>query len=647
MNRILFTLSLLVLLLVLTACGNLLADDIAPPPNSDVPSPVSAQPTRVSSPSYPLVKPHAADGEAIFEEKCAPCHGTNGLGDGPQADELPNPVSPIGTSQVARQSSPAEWYSIVSEGNLERFMPPFLSLSDRQRWDVVAYSYNLSMEEDALAIGEELYQANCANCHGMQGRGDGAAATNLSTPPQSFVDLNYMASRSTAEFFDAVTAGSDPDMPAFGDQLSETERWAVSDYLRSLTFVPTDEMVASQTTEQDSMSSDNPVESGVSTDESDESINNEDNVQVDLGAVIGIVVNASGGKVPSGDSATLYGFDEMQQTYTQTAIIEEDGRYVFDDVEMPPERVFMVKTDYEGVTYGSDIGTAHAAGMILDLPITVYDKTTDDSTLSIDRLHIFLEQESEDTLRVVELYVVSNLGEKTIAAKGEGEAVISYSLPPGATDLEIQDGTIGERYVLTDDGFGDTINIRPGFGEYQTIFTYLMPLDGKIDVTHPVSLPAEALVILAPDVLNVKGEGLQDAGSRNVQGVQYQMYSGTSLSPGDEIKFSASASSPNLMSSFDNTSSTSLVFGLGVLGLALIFSGVWLYRRNKSINGDSGAPDDANIIHQDDQEDDIDTVMDAIIALDDQYKAGELPEDAYIQRRGELKDRINTIREEQ
>ena len=644
MKRILLTLSLLVPLL--TACGNLLAEDITPPPNSDVPPPVTALPTRVTSPSFPLVTPRAVDGEAIYEEKCTPCHGVNGLGDGPQSDELPNPVSAIGTLPVARLASPAEWYSIVSNGNLERYMPPFPSLTDRQRWDVVAYSYSLSWDEDALAWGEELYRVNCASCHGDQGRGDGVAASDLSSAPQSFTNLNYMASRSTAEFFDAVTAGVDQDMPAFERQLSESERWAVSDYLRSMTFTPIGELTANRTTEQDSISSDNPVESG----ESEEGSNIEDSDQLDMapvvGVVIGAVVNASGGKAPFGETVTLYGFDQMQQTYTQTAIIEEDGRYVFDDVEMPPERVFMVTADYEGVTYGSDIGTAHAAGMILDLPITVYDKTTDDLTLSIDRLHIFLEQENEDTLRVVELYVVSNLGEKTVAALGEGEAVIRYFLPPSATDLEIQDGIIGERYVLTDDGFGDTINIRPGFGEYQTIFTYLMPLDGRIDVTHPVSLPAEAIVILAPEVLNVKGEGLQDAGSRNVQGVQYQMYSGTSLSPGDDINFSASASSPNLMSSFDNTSSTSLVVGLGVLGLALIFGGVWLYRRNKSVNGDNGAPDDANIIHQDDQEDDIDTVMDAIIALDDQYKAGELPEDAYIQRRGELKDRINTIREE-
>ena len=36
-------------------------------------------------------------------------------------------------------------------------------------------------------------------------------------------------------------------------------------------------------------------------------------------------------------------------------------------------------------------------------------------------------------------------------------------------------------------------------------------------------------------------------------------------------------------------------------------------------------------------------LLDAILTLDDQYKAGELPEEAYIKRRGELKARIKEL----
>jgi hypothetical protein len=37
--------------------------------------------------------------------------------------------------------------------------------------------------------------------------------------------------------------------------------------------------------------------------------------------------------------------------------------------------------------------------------------------------------------------------------------------------------------------------------------------------------------------------------------------------------------------------------------------------------------------------------LDAIVALDDLYQAGELPETAYQQRRADLKERLRKIRE--
>jgi len=35
--------------------------------------------------------------------------------------------------------------------------------------------------------------------------------------------------------------------------------------------------------------------------------------------------------------------------------------------------------------------------------------------------------------------------------------------------------------------------------------------------------------------------------------------------------------------------------------------------------------------------------MDAIIALDDQYQAGHLPESAYLERRAKLKQRLSEL----
>ena len=66
----------------LAACVSL-ASDITPPPGYVPPQP---QPT--AAPVYPMVPPDPQAGAPIYAEKCAPCHGESGLGDGSQAGAL-------------------------------------------------------------------------------------------------------------------------------------------------------------------------------------------------------------------------------------------------------------------------------------------------------------------------------------------------------------------------------------------------------------------------------------------------------------------------------------------------------------------------------------------------------------------------------
>jgi len=232
----LFLLSTLVLLL--SACDLSLAADVTPPPDQIQEPAVQGGLDSPSELLYPLVPPDPSKGAAIFTDKCAPCHGADGFGDGPRSVGLPNPVAAIGTRGVARESTPIQWYTVVSQGNIERFMPPFKSLTERQRWDVVAYTYSLSAPPESVAEGAVLFQAACTNCHGEGGKGDGPHVYTFSVPPPDFSDQEYMAAKSGADFYKAIVGGILPDMPPFEDQFSENERWALSDYIRSLAFVP-------------------------------------------------------------------------------------------------------------------------------------------------------------------------------------------------------------------------------------------------------------------------------------------------------------------------------------------------------------------------------------------------------------------------
>ncbi len=623
-------------LLLLSACSFSLAEDVTPPPNYQAPAVAQTQPAPVAGPLYPFVAPDPTLGAAIYTEKCAPCHGATGLGDGPRASQLPNPVAAIGTAELARQSSPAEWYRIVTEGNLDRFMPPFASLSDPERWDVVAYTLKLSMSDASLIEGGELYDTNCASCHGEMGQGDGPDVAGLASQPLDFTDQAAMAQKTGAEFYQAVSIGITPGMPGFAGQLSEAQIWSLSDYVRTLSFTSGGEPIAAATTPA--------VEAALPAGQeatSDANAVAEANLEEMTGVVFGLVSNASIVADPSDLMVTLTGFDDMQAVYTQTTALAEDGTYQFNEVEMPAGRVFMATIDYDGTTYGSDIAIAESGNRNLDLPITLYENTSDASILVADRVHLFFEFADADTMRVIELWIISNPTQQTLVADPDSGETIHFSLPEGAMNLEFQDGLLGGRYLETPDGFADTIAVRPGSGSYQVLFAFEMPYDRKLELNQQITIPANALVILVPQgSINVKADGLTDAGTRDVQGTQYQMYNGNALQAGETLSLTITGKAAT-GTSVSTGSQSGLLIGLGALGIVMIGAGVFLYLRNR--NSDVGTEYDDLDAASEPFSENSETLMEAILALDDLHKAGQLPEEAYHRRRAELKDRLREI----
>jgi mono/diheme cytochrome c family protein len=614
---------------LLAGCNFSLAADVTPPPGYQPPPEAQATGPAPSGQVFPVVPPDPVQGASIYAEKCAPCHGVSGLGDGPQASSLPNPVPPLGSPEVARAATPSDWFTIVTQGNLERFMPPFRSLSDHERWDVVAYALTLSSSPENLTNGETLYQQNCAACHGEGGQGDGPQAAGMDVPDLTNQEL--MAGRSANDLFQAVSQGAGEKMPAFSETLSDPERWDVVDYTRSFTFASA---VADATTTEQAQAT--PAVSSVEITATPGISQTQT-----LGAVSGIVMNASGGLAPPGAAVNLHAFDQMQVVYTATTTLEEDGSYTFVDLDMPPGRAFLTTMDYDGVVYGSDLAVAEEGKTSLELPLQIYDSTTDTSALSVDRLHYFFEFVDESTLRVLELYIISNPGNKTVVATQDGEAVLSFQLPQGATNLQFEDGTLGDRYIQTPDGFGDTVPVRPGSGNYQVLYSYEMPYNRKLELSRPINLPVQAVVILVPEQsIKIKGEGIQDAGTRDIQGLQYHMYNGQAVQSGENLELTVTGKPASSSPALTTSSSSNLLIGAGVLGLVLVAAGVWLFLRNRpepedepeeSWPADSATPESAE------------SIMDAILALDDLYQDGTLPEDAYLQRRNDLKKRLEGV----
>ncbi|MCP4142404.1 MAG: c-type cytochrome [Chloroflexi bacterium] len=632
-----FLIILAILAISLSACVSL-AEDITPPPNSAMPT---SRPTM--APVFPENTPDAANGATIYAEKCAACHGESGLGDGEEGSKLPNPVAALGSTKVAAQASPAEWFIAVTEGNLEFYMPPFASLTDQERWDVVAYAFSLSSSEEEIAIGEKIFQAKCAECHGEDGAGEVSSA--------DFSNQSFMATRSAATLAKTIINGSSAGMEAYGEEFSGEEIAALTNYIRSFSF----DFAFDKTAQEDTGTEAATEDSAETTADGEEQTETTAESDVDLGGKItGVVTNGSGGELPKGITIQLEAYDHDMSTggfnkvFTLETALNTDGTYLFENVETLEGRAFLAVIEKDGVIYNSQPNFVAEGNTELELPIIFYETSTDSSELSIDRLHIFFEPPNTEAelAQVIEVFVVSNPSLYAIVAE-EGKAAIEFVLPQGATNIQFEDSVFGERYTETTDGFGDTMPILPGIGDHEVVVFFELPFEksflagNKLNFTQKISHPIDSAIVMAPQGLKVDSDVLQKSGEREAQGLVYNTYSSQALPIGTSLEMNMSGKvSANAVAAPEN-SQKNILYGLIALGLVLIGAGYWYYMRG----------DDDDEYDDDEEEDefigaeyeDSEKLMDAIIALDDAYRAGDLSESVYKKRRAELKTKLQEL----
>jgi len=91
----------------------------------------------------------------------------------------------------------------------------------------------------SLSRGAEVYQANCAGCHGAVGRGDGPMAAGLTPPPANLADGTALRDASPLDYFRRISIGTvGTAMPAFEGRLPPEDRWAAALYASVLRLPP-------------------------------------------------------------------------------------------------------------------------------------------------------------------------------------------------------------------------------------------------------------------------------------------------------------------------------------------------------------------------------------------------------------------------
>jgi len=84
----------------------------------------------------------------------------------------------------------------------------------------------------SIQNGAELYQATCARCHGVDGKGGGVDAGTTPVTPPSLVD--HAAAHPDGDLFYWIQNGLPGGMPAWGSQLTDSQIWDIVNYLRSI-----------------------------------------------------------------------------------------------------------------------------------------------------------------------------------------------------------------------------------------------------------------------------------------------------------------------------------------------------------------------------------------------------------------------------
>jgi DMSO reductase family type II enzyme heme b subunit len=207
-------------------------------------------------------------GKAVYERKCAGCHGDKGDGKGAAAELLlPRPrdftkgLYKIRTT-ANKVPTDQDLFKIISEGMPGTSMPAWSVLPEKDRWNVVAYVKGLAPDvfkeapkklelpkdvassEASIKRGKEMFEAiECHKCHGTEGRADGPSRPELKdewgfpvAPANLTKRWTFRGGASRTDIATRLANGVlGTPMPAFLDAVEKPEDiWHLTNFIVSL-----------------------------------------------------------------------------------------------------------------------------------------------------------------------------------------------------------------------------------------------------------------------------------------------------------------------------------------------------------------------------------------------------------------------------
>lgn len=182
------------------------------------------------------------DGETIYRENCAICHGDSGDGNTRAQNGLKPPPRNFTTVEAAMELSRSRMINSVTNGRPGTGMMPHKDrLSKAEIESVVDFIRGRFMrtpEETPQVVestgGKAIYEQNCAVCHGDKGNTAVWARSGLNPAPRDFTTSEASQILTRDRMIKSVTEGRPgTGMMPFARKFSAKEIASVVDYIRA------------------------------------------------------------------------------------------------------------------------------------------------------------------------------------------------------------------------------------------------------------------------------------------------------------------------------------------------------------------------------------------------------------------------------
>jgi mono/diheme cytochrome c family protein len=420
------------------------------------------------------------------------------MGDGATAANLPSPPTAFTDLAAVWDRSPAQLFHTTKFGRLEKLMPPWQNeLSDGQIWEAVTYAWSLHTEQLEIEAGKSLYEASCASCHGAQGAGDGPQAEgNL----PDFSDQQYAVFRSQADW----SAGWQKAHPDIGGEWSVNDQSKTLEYVRTFSYWP-------------------PWESSY---------------RPGNGTITGKVVQGTPGEAaPVNLPIVLEAYIGFQPIAAFTSTIGVDGSFRFADLATDPNISYLATVAANGISYSSDFLVLSPLSQTVESEVAVFATTNDPSSVRVNRSHWIIDQQPGAILGGA-IYIFGNRGDRTFIGRTmEGvdrPVTVGVQVPPGAVDVALDGGAIGDRFFQVGDVIYDTLPLLPGENTRQLVVRYALPYEASsADLEQQFLYPVDQLSLLVTSLpgLQVDAPALEAVGPREMGGQEYLVFSQSGLEP--------------------------------------------------------------------------------------------------------------------